>query len=476
MQRPNLLFLMCDQLRSDVTDPEHPCQTPNIDRLSRRGIRFTRAYTPNAVCSPARASLMTGLLPHNHGVTVVTHNVDDDQSCLRTEKPHWAQRLRQQGYRTGYFGKWHIERSNDLEKFGWDVNGSYESPRIKAIIDRQVKQGPYALAKYNTEPPGYNPDSLLYGVTEADASERMFRVAVDSGMDFIREQAAAAGPWCCFVSLTEPHDPFVCSRQSYAAYDADGIQLPESVDDPLDNRPNIYKLAQRVWKHLTPQERRQAAACYYASVTDIDAEFGRILQLLEEQGQLDSTVIVLTSDHGELLGSHGLYCKNFHAGEEVYNIPLIMAGPGIKTGEVSSARVGSHDLCPTLLEFLDCDTIDVPDSASFAHLLQNPHGTETFQQGFAEFFGGRMNLTQRVVWDGSWKLVFNGFDYSELYDLDSDPSEMHNRIHDPSCDETVKQMFKLMWKNVRDTGDHSLFGAEYPILRIAPYGPRILDE
>src|SRR5690554_6548051 len=124
---PNILFLMCDQLQAEVLKKDSNCLTPNIDRLLSRGLQFERAYTPNAVCSPARASLMTGLLPHNHGVLQVTHTVDDDQCNLREHFPHWAESLVEKGYTTGYFGKWHIERSNDLKKFGWQINGSVHS-------------------------------------------------------------------------------------------------------------------------------------------------------------------------------------------------------------------------------------------------------------------------------------------------------------------------------------------------------------
>ena len=131
MSKPNILFLMCDQLQGRVFDSRAPVPDTELDRLASRGIRFTRAYTPNAVCSPARASLMTGLHVHNHGVLRVTHTTDDDQSCLRTQHPHWAQHLQRAGYATGYFGKWHIERSMDLYAFGWDVNGSEGSTLLK---------------------------------------------------------------------------------------------------------------------------------------------------------------------------------------------------------------------------------------------------------------------------------------------------------------------------------------------------------
>ena len=473
MQSPNILFLMCDQLRADALSPDSVCLTPHLDGLARRGVRFCRAYTPNPVCSPARASLMTGLLPHNHGVTVVTHTVDDDQACLRTDKPHWAQQFVHAGYSTGYFGKWHIERANDLARYGWQTNGSYESLGMQTAIRQRVQTGPYRLAGYNTAPPGYRADSLLYGVTEAPVENRMMTVAVDAAAEFLENATAGPTPWCCFVSLTEPHDPFVCGEEAYEQYDVDTLPLPVSADDDLRGRPNVYRLAADVWRGLSERERREAAACYYGSVTEIDSQFGRLLQLLEANGQLGNTLVILTSDHGEFLGAHGLYCKNFHAGEEVYQVPLLMAGPGVAAEQVCPARVGTHDLASTLLEYVGLVALEVPDSQSFFPLLANPEVGSERERGYAEYSGGRMLLTQRVVWDGPWKFVFNGFDYSELYNLDDDPHELHNRVLDSDAQEVVKHMCRIMWETARRTGDHSLFNSQYPILRVAPYGPEI---
>lgn len=109
---------MTDQKQGRELDPGHPCHTHNFDTLCSRGVRISRAYSPNPVCSPSRASLMTGLLPHSHGGLTVTHYVDQDQSCLRTDHPHWAQRLADAGYRTGYFGKWHVERTGPALRAG----------------------------------------------------------------------------------------------------------------------------------------------------------------------------------------------------------------------------------------------------------------------------------------------------------------------------------------------------------------------
>ncbi len=472
-EQPNLLFLMTDQMQGRVLDPDSPCLTPNFDRLAARGVRFTRAYTPNAVCSPARASLMTGLLPHNHGVLYVTHTVDPDQACLRTEHPHWAQRLAAAGYRTGYFGKWHIERSGDLAQFGWQTNGAEGSSLLgeaEAAAKPARDRASYSLEHVLDQPPGYRADRF-YGVTSVPPEERGVGVRTQLALDFLDEALQGGGPWCCFASVLEPHDPFICGEEAFAHYNVDNLPLAPNVHDDLANRPGIYRKAARIWSHWSDRERREAMACYYASITEIDAQFGRLIDRVEAAGQLDNTIIVLTSDHGELLGAHGLYCKNFSAAEEVYHVPLVMAGPGIASDATSDARVGLHDLCPTLLDLTNNEPIHTTDARSFAPVLQAPAATDTFQQGYAEYFGGRMILTQRVLWDGPWKFVFNGFDFDELYQLEEDPGELHNLAADPTHQARLQQLTQQMWQRVAATGDHSLLNSHYPIMRVAPVGP-----
>ena len=476
--RPNILFLMTDQMQGQVLRPDHPCVTPNFDRLTERGVRFDRAYTPNAVCSPARASLMTGLLPHNHGVLEVTHVVDDDQCVLRTEHPHWAQRLEAAGYHTMYFGKWHVERSNDLTQFGWKIDGGSAGELFRAFrneLTKGAKEPSFSLRKNNDLPEGYT-QSILYGVTDQPASTRGMGVTTSLAHVHLQEALQGDDPWCCFVSVTEPHDPFICGEDAFAKYDVDAIELCPNVHDDLADKPNIYRKAGLTWADMDDRKKREAAACYYASVTEIDKQYGRLIDLVEKAGQLDNTLVVLTSDHGELLGSHGLYCKNYSGFEEVYNIPMVIAGPGIVNGQVSDARVGLHDLCPTLLDLVGIEEIDAPDSRSFTLLLGEPAATEGFQKGFAEYHGGRYRVTQRVVYDGLWKLVMNGFDFDELYNLEDDPFEMINLASDPKHRDQLRDLTKYMWQVIRDTGDLSLWNSQYPVLRVAPFGPEILRE
>lgn len=476
-QPPNILVLMCDQMQAQVLDPDHPCRTPNLDRLAARGLRFQRAYGSNAICAPARASLMTGLLPHNHGVVDNFHYLPKDQANLRDEHPHWAQRLVAKGYRTGYFGKWHVSRNEHIEDYGWQVNGLPTCDLYKSYQERIVNK-----THEHQEPkhmlgalPGYqNPANNFYYVTNFEAEMQPMGICTQMALDFLKDDAPQSQPWCCFVSFQEPHDAFHAHRDAFEMYDVDNLPLPASVDDDLADRPGLYRKLQRAFADMTPRRKREAAACYYGCISDIDRMHGKLLDYLEQSGQVDNTIVIMLADHGEMLGAHGLFCKNIGAFEEVYNVPMIIAGPGIASGQTTTARVSSRDLCPTILKLTGCEMIDNTDSQSLASVLTDPAAHQgQFTRGFAEYTGGRYNFTQRVTWDGDWKFVFNGFDFDELYNLADDPHEMHNLADDPAQQGQLEHMYRLMWQYIHTTGDSPLMKATYPGLRTALYGPAI---
>ncbi len=472
---PNLLFLMTDQMQGRVLHPDHICQTPNFDRLRERGVHLTHAYTPNAICSPARASLMTGLLPHNHNVWTVTHTVREDRANLRPSR-HWAEYLQTAGYATGYFGKWHVERSHELNQYGWTAALTEEHATSKwsrSETQSRLEQGTWELEGFVDAIPGYEP-IRFYGVTDVPPEKRMVGAHVREAQEFLVTSLAHPEPWALCVSVLEPHDPFICGTEAYALYDPAEISLPVSLRDDMAGRPEIYKRAQRPWANWTEQQHREAAACYYASITEIDKLFGRLIDRIEAAGQMDNTIVVLTSDHGELLGAHGLYCKNFTASEEIYNIPMLMSGPGIEPGATSDARVGLHDLHPTLLELMGMPIEGSADSNSFAQLLNAPnHSNEVPRRGFAEYDGTRYQLTQRIVWDGPWKFVLNGFALDELYNLEEDPCEMTNLLATDAagCRPKAVEMTQLIWDYIKRTGDQTLLNANYPILQLPEVGP-----
>ena len=136
MTSPNLLFIITDQQQAATVDPGSPCLTPNLDALAARGTRFTRCYTANPICSPSRASLFTGLLPHSHGMVDVTHAVPAYRAELQAGLAMWPQTLQAAGYHTGYFGKWHVERSNRLESFGFDDYEVEAYHQLQGLVER----------------------------------------------------------------------------------------------------------------------------------------------------------------------------------------------------------------------------------------------------------------------------------------------------------------------------------------------------
>ena len=476
MSRPNILFFMTDQMQGQVLDADHPCLTPNMDRLIERGVRVERANPANPVCSPSRASLMTGLMPRNHGVRTVVHTVDEDQSCLRTEHPHWAQHLKSVGYQTGYFGKWHVERSCNLARFGWDVAAC---ERTNLLSDyRKNAPGVTFLETGGPDPiEGFN-CKHLWAVVDVPPEQRGMGYAASQGIDFINQAAGDDAPWCCFIATQEPHDPYVASQTYVDRYDIGAIPLSETLEDPMTGKPGLYRKARRAFHGMTERDHRMSRAIYYASITELDAQLGRMLDAVERLGELENTIVVVSSDHGDFLGAHGLYCKNVSAFEEAYDIPMVLAGPGIAQAGDVDARVGLIDVGPTLLELVDAEPLPSTDSRSFAPLLKEPgHEAANYQSGYAEYAGVRFEFGQRVLWDGPWKLVFNHFDYDELYNHDRDPLEKHNLVDDPACAGDYRRMMALLAARLRDCGDHSLLKASYPGLRgIATYGPGIADE
>lgn len=474
-KRPNFLIFLPDGMQADVTFPESECRTPNFSKLAQRGMLFRSAHTVTPTCSPARASLMTGLLPHNHGVLQVEHCVDEDQSVLRRQYPHWAQRLQDSSYRTGYFGKWHIERTNQLEDFGWEINGCNENAAFRGIGAGDVGAEPLltetSQAHYETTPEGYNP-VLHYGITDVPSDGREFAATTGRAQEFLTESMGQPAPWACCVSYAEPNVPLICGREAFEQYDLDALRLPGNLHDAFAQSPALYRRQKAILDHLSDHDWKELRAVYYALVSELDREFGKLLEQLEEAGELDNTYVIVVSDHGRYVGGHGYDHHNFGPFEEIYRIPLIISGPGVAQGEETKALVSLVDLCPTIIELADAEPISGVDSQSFTSLLRDPRGESArYSTSHAEFHGTRFTLEQRIVWQGKWKFVFNGFDYDELYNLEEDPLELNNLAFDPTQRDRMKELMTEIWKNVHATNDRALLETHYSPMRMAVVGP-----
>jgi arylsulfatase A-like enzyme len=476
--RPNILFFIADGMQGAAVDPGSQCHAPNLRELSRRGVQFMRAHTVLPTCSPARASIMTGQLPHNHGVLQVEHCVDEDQSVLREGREHWAQVLQRNGYHTGYFGKWHVERSNELERFGWDVNGcdAVSSYRQlgggKGATGRLIEEAEFL--RYQRGPDGYR-DVLHHGVTRVPTEERSFAHVANNAAGFVEQAARMEAPWACCVGFSEPNVPLVAGKETFDRYDVSAMQLPRNLHDPMDDKPALYRRVQDVYRHTTAEEWREIRACYFALITELDTQVGRLLGTLRETGQEERTLVVFLSDHARYLGAHGMDAHNFAAFEEAYRVPLIVAGPGVAHGATTSALVSNADLYPTILEYCGCSQWNqVSDSRSFLEVLNAPEDTTVlarYDTGYAEYHGTRFPLAQRVLWHGKWKYVFNGFDYDELYDLHADPHELRNLARLSEYRSVARQLMGMIWHRVRETGDRALEETHYSPMRFAVVGP-----
>ena len=462
--RPNILFIITDHTSAlSLTEPQ--CHTPNLDALTATGVRFGRYYTTNAICSPARASLMTGLFPSTHGMW----------DCTHTQRPEWvdvpasrftyfSHHLDRAGYRNAYFGKWHVEQSNRLEDFGWH---EYDIPcgnaRGTAIPGTEVVVPKEGYSDYQLAAVSDGPDT---------------HPAFDKGIDFLRRHADADQPFCCVVSTTEPHDAYVPPKRFFDRYDPDSIQLSPTLHDPPDGKPDVVKRLRAVWQDLTDADWRKVTACYWAVISFLDHEVGCILATLAETDLEQNTIVVFTADHGDMMGGHGLLTKGIGTPyEQVYNIPLVVRVPGCEDrGEDTHHLLSTVDIAPTLLDLCGVDPLPDIHGRSFRPVLEGSADPADWQDAYAEFYGQRFVYTQRIVWNKYWKYIFSPGGIDELYNLADDPQERRNLADDPDHREILHDMVKHMWRRMKAIGDDSLFNTHYATLRTAPIGPLSLED
>ncbi len=475
-KKPNILFLMTDQQQAQTVFSS-ACKTPNLKKFSEQGITFTRAYTPNAICSPTRASILTGVLPHTHGMYDCTHTVDKHRAEYDDSLPTWPQRLCETGYQTAYFGKWHVERSGELHRFGFQwydkedeintLEKSYRDYRteIGLSLNCRIIHGKTLGGN------GYK-NQLLYGITDEPADTSRPYFIYSKAIEFIEEKIDFSKPWCIFISTPEPHDPYIAYQEFYEKYNLQEISQPGNFSDDLSGKPNVLKRMQKVWQDLQWRDFAEAITCYYASCSLIDAQIGRILDLLKKKGELENTIIIYTSDHGDMMGGHRLFTKGITPYEEVYKVPLIIRTPNLpKLGNSCNHIVNIGGIGATILELTGCSPLPDRHFPSFAPLLDDVTYKDWQDITFAEFHGQRYFFTQRILWEGQYKFIFNGFDFDELYDLERDPGEMHNLSEDPDYRNIKERMLRRMWELIWKTGDKTLINAHYWTLRFLDLGP-----
>ena len=416
----NLLFILGEShapgLLGAVGNPY--IHTPNLDALAARGICFDAAYCASPLCVPSRAALATGRFPHQTGYW-------DSSMAYDGRIDSWMKRLREAGYRTAGIGKMHFRRDEDDYGYSYTDETMHIAEGVGDVISalRYVQQEP-------AYPGLWELWTTRHGVGESDPYRQYDERITASAVDWLRREAAVGDqPWALSVHPIAAHAPFVVPKQFLDLYDPEQIPPPIAFDpEQRPRHPSIEHLRSIVCHEegLTLQQVQCIRAAYFATVSYLDAQIGRLLETLDNLNLTDSTRIVYTSDHGFSCGEHYLFGL-FHLFEESLGVPLIVAGPDIEPASNISVPVSHVDLFPTLLE--SCGVMpDERDTDLYGEslwplieagnterkpLVAEYHGTGTLSGGY-------------VLREGDFKLIHFVDMEPQLYDLAADPAESRN--------------------------------------------------
>ena len=413
MSRPNILFLIADQHRYDCVNysqkNKNGIKTPNIDKLAEEGMWFNNAYTTSPVCCPARQSLIAGRRPESFGA-LWNYNITLPVKSLSPEDFSYAKMLKEKGYNNTFVGVWDVCEYEGPTAFGFDKYIQYKrtygaTGQEGTVIDKTFEESdPYKLGEL--------------------VSEEIERL---SSLD---------EPWHMSVNFAEPHPYYGPVKEFADMYDPKEMEPWDGFYDDLKDKPYIQSQQLVNWGN---EERgwdywSSVVAKYHAYVTQLDRVVGNILDKLVETGNYENTIVVYTSDHGDMCGSHGMFDKHYVMYEDVIHVPFIIRWPGkIRKGSLTDAyTVHFLDLVPTVLEVCGIekpDNVTLHGRSLFPILLNEDIPTDWRKEAVSSYNGQQFGLfCQRSLKTDGWKYVWNPTDIDEVYDLDKDPGELNNLI------------------------------------------------
>ena len=457
----NILWIGLDQIRWDSPGfhGNEICRTPNMDRLAEEGIDFTRAYTPCSLCSPARASMLTGKYAFRHGMGT---NCDMYHS-LAAEIPDptdfLAGRFRDAGYRLFWFGKWHVGTETGPGDYGWEglslpgYGNVRESGGFRTYLEADN------LAYHPVPEVWMNPDeqTLAAGRWGGPQESTPAHFLANSAMEVMDKAHSAEEPFFVNCQFWGPHGPFMPSDDFYGRHDPLEIppwphwdlDLSESPRRLARERDDFYRERPGSW-----DEQRVLVARYYDMCSMIDFEIGRMLDWLDEQELSESTIVVLSADHGDMNGSRGgLQDKGFLY-EDVMKIPLVFSVPGISDTGVRDELASNMDIMPTLMDLCGIPIPDGLDGINLGPALRGDGDTIRRDSFLAEFHGLRFLYSQRaIITDDGWKYIFTPGDDDELFDLNTDPWELRNLLKSGDAADKTKEMLDRLESAVHEHRD-----------------------
>ena len=460
-RRPNVLLLLTDQQRYDVTAPGPPgVETPNVDRLRDEGATFTRAYTPVSICSSARASLLTGLYPHNHGMLNNCHEPDAVRKNLPEEHPTFGELLAEAGYDNTYLGKWHVGRNQRPEDFGFRYLGSEGEGdgvgRAFREYQRELGVDPDDVELVDPIYNDYADDPILIAAKTPIPEEatRPYYLA-ERTIDRLQQWTAGDGPFFHRTDFPGPHFPYVVPEPYASMYDPDDVELWDSFVETYDGKPTVQEqyLDYRGVEGMSEEPWREAIARYFGFITFLDAQFGRILDAIDRLGI--ETAVVHSSDHGDMTGSHRQFNKGPMMYEDTYHVPLVVRWPGQVDPDTEREEfVRLLDLMPTFLEMAGEDPPAGIDGRSLLQLLRGEDVPDWPDSVFAEYHGDEFGLhSQRMVRTDRYKYVYNPADVDELYDPRRDPDELQNLVDHPSYQSDLERLRERLYEWMQETED-----------------------
>lgn len=492
MLQPNIIVFMTDHQRGDTILNNSQVITPNIDRFRSQSVTFTDAYCPAPHCCPSRATFFSSLYPSEHGVW---NNVNVSNTLSRDLFDNvrlFPEDLKQAGYDLYFSGKWHISAVQSPADFGFDLlyhpNRYREFPHVPDMkewetygFEHPTDTGNEPRTEGRIIRPGYHP-YVQYGIDESPYDDAE---VVDAAVQKLLHQDTK-NPFFLFVGPLGPHDPYDVPQRFLDWYDINDIHLPDNFADDMTDKPALYRRTRDRYAQLTPEEHRESIRRFYAFCSYEDYLFGKLLDAAENSGILENTLLLYVSDHGDYIGSHGLWAKGLPCFQEAYHICSMAGGGVIKDpGRLESAFISLADWGPTFLQLAGVSSEGLPYRGySLLPFLkaeeQLPENRRT--EMYSQTNGNEVYGIQRAVWNRKWKYVFNSFDYDELYDLEQDPGEMHNLLHGirdvdiPASPygSIVKELCKKMWQFAYDNKDNCV--NSYIMTAFAPFGPGILFQ
>jgi iduronate 2-sulfatase len=456
-KKPNVLFIIADDLTATAVSAyeNKACKTPNIDKLASEGVLYSKAYCQYPVCGPSRASFMSGYYPH----ATTTFGYISGRKNIGPDRKTWSQLFKENGYYTARVSKiYHMGVPGDIEK------GSNGKDDEASWGERYNSQGPEWTAEGEAELVQGNPDGTIerkggnvMTIVKADGDELVHSdgKTAKKASELIRQHKNE--PFFLAVGFVRPHVPFVAPKSYFTPYPHQEVNLPEKVEGDWDDIPKRgINYVTSVNGKMNEEQEKKAVAAYYASVAYMDAQVGKVLNTLEEEGLSDNTIVIFTSDHGFHLGEHRFWMKvSLH--EESARVPLIIKVPGKKPA-VCNSFAELLDLYPTVAELAGLKTSGNLQGKSLAKTLDKPKH-KVRDMAFSVTQGGKTFLLRT----DDWAYIQYDEDASagiELFDMNKDPKQYTNLAKNPKYAKVVSDFQKKLRSKLKEVRTNDL-GIDY---------------